>query len=544
MVKSVFNQIYHPGATSKRFITMLFLLALLAVLNLAGASPTAAQEPAPSNTIYLPIIIKSGTDTAAGPYAQMLQMVQQKCAGTGLNQVCYVNGQVTLQPESGPVTFSQPGAIADLANVQSLSLTSSGPDIQTWGLAWLRLRANAGTPDQGLTILAYGNVQISNIALFESQASLSDTVTLPSLQFVSSPVAGVTTLGNSGLIVSNPTDSEVLSLTLNGAAISLGSTALVEAQPGNQMTVTMATGASLTDVNGQGSTAVQNQQVSVPLNQSGQAAGPPTPARSLTDNEIIDQHLHDAFLRIIADPSKWANSTLTHLNQALDRCIAGQAAYVYNVLYWIRIIENTPSLKSLLDPSKLTQAYNRVPKCLSFEVDFDSTVSTTTSVLHESSHTQAQGLPIEFSADGSGVSFINAVLKYPSYEFTPSQSCGPITTQTTTGQLAMITGSLQIVGNKVRVSMVLKVAIKPTDMVTITCTPPAPPLILNENHWVDVFYNMHQDLQQADVDSFRFNDWKYTGGTHFSEAIYVRTRTESGFTFDSTTFLILVHMPR
>ena len=92
--------------------------------------------------------------------------------------------------------------------------------------------------------------------------------------------------------------------------------------------------------------------------------------------------------------------------------------------------------------------------------------------------------------------------------------------------------------------MVLKVAIKPTDMVTITCTPPAPPLILNENHWVDVFYNMHQDLQQADVDSFRFNDWKYTGGTHFSEAIYVRTRTESGFTFDSTTFLILVHMPR
>jgi hypothetical protein len=43
---------------------------------------------------------------------------------------------------------------------------------------------------------------------------------------------------------------------------------------------------------------------------------------------------------------------------------------------------------------------------------------------------------------------------------------------------------------------------------------------------------------------FRFTDWKYNGGENFAEAIYVRTLTESEFTFDTTTFLVLVHTPQ
>jgi hypothetical protein len=56
-------------------------------------------------------------------------------------------------------------------------------------MAWLRLRADSATSDQELTVLAFGNVQISNMIPFvESQANVPGAVTLPSFQFASSPV--------------------------------------------------------------------------------------------------------------------------------------------------------------------------------------------------------------------------------------------------------------------------------------------------------------------------------------------------------------------
>ena len=340
--------------------------------------------------------------------------------------------------------------------------------------------------------------------------------------------------------MTNPAEEDLLSLTLNGAAFTLGSTALVEATPNAEMKVTMASGASRTEANGGESTAVQNQQVSVPLDANGNAAGTPTTARELTDDEFIAQML-DELLEKLKEQIVLANTALERLNRATDRCIAGQARYVYNVLYWVRVIEKTPGLKDLLNTTLLAQAYSRAANCLSFEVVFDSTVTTTHPNLRMSSHLNMDGMPVQFLVDGRFIA-INSSLDYVSYSYIPSQSCGAISITKTAGELEMDSASLEITGNKVRIATTLRVAKQPNEYATLTC-PPAPPVIVGEKHWVAVFYNMHEDLWQKPDPSFRFGEWKYNGGVNFAEAIYVRNNTDSGFTFDTTTYLSLVHTP-
>lgn len=520
--------------------TRLLHLTLFAALVLLPVQPAAAQDTVTAdNDLFLPLVASGGAAEPAGLYTEILERVAQHCGATGLNQVCYVNGSVTLTTTGGE-GFNAPGAVADLSDGASLSVASESADIEQLSVAWLRLRAYAATPDQALNILAFGNVEIEDITLFAADADLDKPTTLPSLRLAGTPIAGVDAWGSSGLVVTNPAEEDLLSLTVNGAAITLGSTALVEATPGVEMKVTMANGASRTEAGGGESTAVQNQQVSVPLDANGNAAGTPTTARELTDDEFLDQLL-DELLQKLKEQIALANSALERLNRANDRCIAGEARYVYNVLYWSRVIEKTPGIKDLLNDSLLSQAYSRAANCLSFEVVFDSTAQTTHPDLRMSSHLNMAGMPVQYLLDGRFIA-INSSLDYLSYAYIPSASCGAIQPSMTPGELELDSAALEITGNKVRVATTLRVAKQPTDSATIIC-PPAPPLIVGQQHWVSVFYHMHETEWQKPDPSFRFNDWKYLGGENFAEAIYVRNSIEGGFTFDTTTYLILVHTP-
>ncbi len=522
------------------FALRLFYLSWLATLVVIPIQPAAAQDSATAtNDVFLPLVAGGSGAAPAGLYTQISARVAQMCGATGLNQICYVNGTVELT-NAGGANFSHPGDIADLINGARISVASTGATLEQLSIAWLRLRAYAGAPDQGINLLLFGNVEITDLALFTTDADLEKPTTLPSLHLASIPIDGVTALGSSGVVVTNPAEEELLSFTVNNAAITLGSTALIEATPGAEMKVTMANGASRTEAGGGESTAVQNQQVSVPLDGNGNATGTPTTARELTDDEFLEQML-DELLQKLRDNIALANRALERLNLATDRCIAGQARYIYNVLYWSRVIERTPGVKPLLNKTLLAQAYSRAANCLSFEVVFDSTVQTTHPDLRMTSHLNMAGMPVQFLLDGRFIA-INNSLDYLSYEYVPSASCGAIQPSRTAGELEMDNAALEIVGNRVRVATTLRVAQQPTDFATITC-PPAPPLVVGQQHWVSVFYHLHEAEWQKPDPSFRFSDWKYLGGENFAETIVVRNITEGGFTFDATTYLILVHTP-
>jgi hypothetical protein len=150
---------------------------------------------------------------------------------------------------------------------------------------------------------------------------------------------------------------------------------------------------------------------------------------------------------------------------------------------------------------------------------------------------------------------INTSLDYPNFVFTPPASpCTP-SQSSTPGELELAAGSLKIAGNKVKISMSLRVVKEAKDLGLLTC-PSVPPVTWSDNWWI-FFFDTHKGLLEGqDFRTFGFKDWKYTapssqcGGPsspqlcdHFGEAAYEFTGEAESTTFNATTHLILVHKP-
>jgi hypothetical protein len=221
------------------------------------------------------------------------------------------------------------------------------------------------------------------------------------------------------------------------------------------------------------------------------------------------------------------------------------------VLYRIRIIETTPFLKPRLDPAELAQAYKRASNCLNFEVDFDSNITSQVGPRFHSSHVRAEGIPVSFLADGRFIA-ANTSLDYLNFVYIPPASPCTTSTSTTPGELEMAAGSLKIAGNKVKITMSLKVVKEAKDLAVTTCPVGAP--IESPNSWWIYFFNTHQGLREPDLRTFRFNEWKYTAPSsqcsepasscnHFGEATYEFTIEGEATTATAATHLILLHTP-
>lgn len=538
---------------------------------LADRSGQVAAQGAPQRyTVNLPLVRNSGnapTPTTptppplpptptpaplpAGPYSDLLARAAAACPALGLGQLCVVSGKVELQPKGGQAAPAAVGTTADLSALQSIALSSSGADLKTWGVALLRLRGDATAPELGLSALVFGNVRLSPTASAPNLAA-DAAPALPGFQLASTPVAGIAERGSSGLIVSSPSPDDLLSLTVNGATLTVGGSAFVEAQAGANLILTTARGIASAEVGDASSTAIQNDELLVPLTQDGQAAGAPGTARP--SDPLISWVLEDLLVPILNDEQRkeYAADALSRLNRAIDRCVAGKATYVYNVLFWARAIEREPLLKSHSDPTKLAAATNRAPNCLTFEIDFDSTV-TTTAALAEESNLKATNLSVSFHADGNDFISVDTPLDYVSYSV-QGPGC-PRTLPTTDGRLELADASLRIAGNGVRIATRLGVSQLPSEQIIMNC--PTGPIVIDKRHWVPVFFRLHDDLwQRGEVHSFDFREWRYTAATaqcskpntaggceHFGEAIYTRQVSEGGFDFSGTTFLNLVHAP-
>jgi hypothetical protein len=74
---------------------------------------------------------------------------------------------VTPQPDAPKFTFAKPGDKTPLKNVETVQLNSLDTDGNQWGIAVMRIQANLpdSAPGQNVTMLLFGNVQISDNAL-------------------------------------------------------------------------------------------------------------------------------------------------------------------------------------------------------------------------------------------------------------------------------------------------------------------------------------------------------------------------------------------
>ncbi len=160
-----------------------------------------------------------------------LDSVDATCAETGRNQACYGNVSIDLEAQADTEigSFETPGDTIDLNAIDTMTLAPLDKTTETWGVALMKLQANVPDtlPGQNVTFLLFGDVVIENAVDDESEFT-----PMQAFYFQSGiGDAGCEEAPESGLMIQTPDGVEEILLNVNGANMSLGSTAFLQAGP-------------------------------------------------------------------------------------------------------------------------------------------------------------------------------------------------------------------------------------------------------------------------------------------------------------------------
>jgi hypothetical protein len=199
------------------------------------------------------------------------------CDATQRNQVCYSNNQIEASWREGaaPTSFDSPGDIAPITHFTRLSLLAD-VSANTWGIALMRLQANLPDtlPGENVTLLLFGN------ATFNDGGVEGYTFT-----------SGIGTVNCNGapadgLLVQTPAGAYEITMRINGADIRLGSTAFLQAQPGDRMVVNVVEGRAVVSARGGTEVVVAGSRTSIRLDDSGTVSSPPAPPEPYTQDTV------------------------------------------------------------------------------------------------------------------------------------------------------------------------------------------------------------------------------------------------------------------
>lgn len=557
-----------------------------------------------------------GSSSLSGPpeYMTALSNALAVCDDVGVDQVCFGQGTITVEPQPNVKLeeFAQPGDVLGLASITGLHLSTTESS-NDWSVAVMKLQADFTDVEKYLTVVVMGETQLSNIdATLEElpplilssgeddetqTASVDEPVILEPLQsfnFSSGPLSDDAADSPNGLLMWTPLGEETASIIINGTVVTLGSTALVHTSSGDQMTVAMFEGTTLvTTADGKAGIAEGGTQVSVPITaQSGTIRDPraeavayavaqynpepidpraaavayavsqykPTPldARAEAISRAVDQYVGPSAPRdpraeavswaVSQYPNALAKDIKTRYQRAIDRCTDlenPQPRYIYNILYFYNLVRafEDPDILDAIRQARLSDLDAAAGRCLSFELDFDSTIYTDNNVLQSTSHVRAERVKLQFSPNGD-VKSESYPLQYLSFETKniAADACEVGSYDTVDGTFQVIGGAMKINGNQ----LTLKIDIEPmgvTENLVFACPiqeVPVPDFI----HWRTYFTLMHS-YQQIQQDRFGIQEWKFTGnGEHFAESIYETNFSAAGSQINETTFLVLVHTPQ
>ncbi len=489
---------------------ILAVIGILIVLLSQAPGFVFAAEPTPAK-IYLPLVSAAGKSNPlpASPYAAALSQALASCTATALNQVCYAGGSVALD---GGAPLTAPGQVVPLSGVSGLKLVS--PDAGHWSVALLRLAATSPTPDLGLTVLAFGNVEIDNLVLFSAAAASGDVA--PALSFRSSPAPGEDPI-TGGLLVYNPTHEDPLSISLNGANVTLASSAVVQAQPGAQMTVTMAGGSALVQTAAGDGALIQAHQLTVPLDGDGKVSGAPTTPTVIDDDlltPLVSRDEDILLTPLVPQPQDMRALVISHFERAQDRCVQGDSRQVYNVMYWARFLKE---FKFLSDAEGLV-ADAQIRQCARFEIEFNSEITGSSTVSAGSMHVQGQGMIVSFDFDGKLVTPETMPLTHLSYNFTAPPQC-PYQTTVTDGALHLTDATMRINGNRLDIRTTIEPAVM-EEYITYSCKGVPPFQIAAYARWRPMFVDLHKPEQIGFEHRFKLDNWKYLSSQIFAESIF------------------------
>ena len=206
-----------------------------------------------------------------------LDSVADLCDETGRNQVCYGNIQLeaTVVDTAPDFSFEAPGDLADVALIESLQLSVlRSPD--EWGIALMKIQANLPdtVPGQNVTMLLFGDVEIEN----QADEMEGDEAFGPMQAFVFRSGVGELACDEAprdGILIQTPTGAGTVTLDVNNVRIELGSTAFLNAQPDESMTITMLAGEAIVTAEGVRISLPAGLRAEIPLDADGLASGAP-----------------------------------------------------------------------------------------------------------------------------------------------------------------------------------------------------------------------------------------------------------------------------
>ncbi len=545
----------------------------------AGASPTqSVGDPAPT---ALP------DELADAPaYVASLRAALEACPAIPRDHVCFGGGELTLTPRSGAAAqpFAQPGDLADLAQVEALSL---GGDPANWGLAVLSLEAGLAAEDQNLTLVALGPADLSFLAVALDDEGFEWTITaddgtepdpadlpdpaafepLQRLSLLSGEPAGEGY--PAGLLLWTPWEGGAATFELNGAVIQLGSTAFAQANPAQGLTLAVLEGAAAVTAGGTAGIVPPGGQGTVALDADGAAAAP------ISDSEIMDPRARaiseavaqygvippdpraEAISAAVAQygqeqPDPWMDRVLVRsyanwLERAARLCAslggARGARYVYNVLYWDRVLDRMGTdayIDSILGVGARARLDDAARRCLTFELDFGSLAEADAERISYVIDLEAEGLPLHFAPTGFLETADTAVITHAQYDVVGEETECP-------SELVVEDGLLTIHGLWLRINVnsltagIDFMAEVPQELVRYHC--PVVGDIDSPLGWQPIFGAAYGEMVIPETGAIRFADWKVSQGEHFAETIQDRTLPVEGADVTITIYFILTHTP-
>jgi LysM repeat protein len=225
-----------------------------------------ASAPAPSPAPILSTVEVTGGNAPANTLAPLVNAscseviekaiasVGEACAEVGRNQACY--GHRLINAETTGAIFNDVGNIAALSDLRRLSITALNPAVGTWGVALVKAQANLPntSPGQNVLLLLFGEASATGLSDDLSAVVLSTGIGRPTCS-EAPPNA---------LLIQSPTGQQI-TLNMNGATVTMGSTLYFTAQAGGQMTIATLEGTGVVSANGGTRTVLPGTQVRLDL---------------------------------------------------------------------------------------------------------------------------------------------------------------------------------------------------------------------------------------------------------------------------------------
>ena len=251
------------------------LLLLSASMVLAGCNLASAPLPPTSTPTPPPVEL-----TCDEIVADALQVVGPACSSTGRNEACYGNHLVNAQfTENVEASFADVGDLVALQGLQRISTSSLNENAGTWGVSLLKAQANLPDtlPGQNVTFLLYGGAALDNATARMEGVILNTGLSGTSCE----------TMPQAAVLMQSPAGTQV-TMNINGADLTLGSTLHFTAQANGQLTISTISGTAVVQAFGTSQTVPPGAQTTLPLGSTDglQVVGPPTDPQPFDLNMI------------------------------------------------------------------------------------------------------------------------------------------------------------------------------------------------------------------------------------------------------------------